>query len=185
MRMHSPLSSRGPTRRTLLLSSATATLAAAALAACTTNTPKEEVGVQRAARAAKLTWYATGGQSRQDLHKKQVARFKEIAGHDVEVVAPTGNYMDKLVADLSAGSPLDLFRLESGFLPGLVTRGQVVALDEYIKRDRLDLPDFYEKGIVMYQWQGKQWSLPWLAFRVLFANTQLLQQQGVPLPTQD
>lgn len=159
--------------------------ASAALAACAAFGRQDEVGVQRAARTAKLTWYATGAQSRQDLHRKQVVRFKEIAGHDVEVVAPTGNYMDKLVADLSAGSPLDLFRLESGFLPGLVTRNQVVALDTYIKRDRLDVPDFYEKGVIMYQFQGKQWSLPWLAFRVLFVNSQLLQQQGVPLPSQD
>ena len=181
----SKITGAGISRRTWLQTALATSLGAAGLAACGVGTPKEEVGVQRGARAAKLTWYATGGQSRQDLHKKQVARFKEIAGHDVEVVAPTGNYMDKLVADLSAGSPLDIFRLESGFLPGLVTRNQVVALDEYIKRDRLDVPDFYEKGIVMYQFQGKQWSLPWLAFRVLFANTQLLQQKGVTLPTPD
>ncbi len=159
----------------------------AVLAACAVGGQAQgpEVGVQRAARAAKLTWYATGGQSRQDLHKKQVARFKEVAGHEVELVNPTGNYMDKLVADLSAGTAVDLFRLESGFLPGLVTRNQIVALDDYIKRDRLDLPDFYEKGLVMYQFLDKQWSLPWLAFRVLFVNGQLLQQQGVPLPSQD
>ena len=172
-----------PTRRAWLLAAAGAPAGAWALAAC--GGPREEVGVQRGARAARLTWYATGGQSRQDLHKKQVARFKELTGHDVEVVAPTGNYMDKLVADLSAGSPLDIFRLESGFLPGLVTRNQLVSLDEYIKRDRLDVPDFYEKGVEMYRWQNKQYALPWLAFRVLFANSQLLQQQGVPLPPQD
>ena len=170
------------TRRWLL-----ATPASAALAACAVGGQAQgpEVGVQRAARAAKLTWYATGGQSRQDLHKKQVARFKEVAGHEVELVNPTGNYMDKLVADLSAGTAVDLFRLESGFLPGLATRNQIVALDDYIKRDRLDLPDFYEKGLVMYQFLDKQWSLPWLAYRVLFVNGQLLQQQGVPLPSQD
>ena len=90
--------------------------------------------------------------------------------------------MDKLVADLSAGTAVDLFRLELAFLPGLATRNQIVSLDDYIKRDRLDLPDFYEKGLVMYQFLDKQWSLPWLAFRVLFVNGQLLQQQGVPLP---
>ena len=156
-----------------------------AIAACGIGAPKEEVGVQRGAKVAKLVWYATGPQSRQDLHRKQTVRFKEIAGHDVEVVSPTGAYMDKLVADLSAGTQVDLFRLEFGFLPGLSTRNQLVSLDTYIKRDRVDLPDFYEKGLVMYQFGGKQWSLPWLAFRVLFVNTQLLQQQGVPLPPSD
>lgn len=146
---------------------------------------KDEVGVQRGSKVAKLTWYATGGQRRQDLHRKQTVRFKEVTGHDVEVVSPTGNSMDKLVADLSARTAVDLFRLESGFLPGLATRNQLVALVTYIKRVRLDLPDFYDKGLIMYQFGGKQGSLPWLAFRVLFVNSQLLQQQGVALPTQD
>jgi multiple sugar transport system substrate-binding protein len=169
-------------RRRWLRAAVTAT-GVAGLARC--GAPKEEVGVRRGTRVAKLVWYATGPQSRQDLHRKQTARFRELTGHDVEVVNPTGNYMDKLVADLSAGTQVDLFRLESGYLPGLATRNQLVPLDPYIKRDRLDLPDFYEKGLVMYQFQGKQWSLPWLAFRVLFANDQLLQQQGMQVPTQD
>jgi multiple sugar transport system substrate-binding protein len=185
--MGSPMerTQRAVTTRRQVVRAALAAPAAAAAAACGVGAPREEAGVQRGSKVARLVWYATGPQSRQDLHKKQTGRFKEIAGHEVEVVNPTGNYMDKLVADLSAGTQVDLFRLESGFLPGLVTRNQLVALDTYIKRDRLDLPDFYEKGVIMYQFQNKQWSLPWLAFRVLFANTQLLQQQGVPLPTQD
>lgn len=174
--------SRRVTRRQCVLG-AIAVPAAAASVAC--GGAQSEVGAQRGSRVAKLVWYATGPQSRQDLHRKQTARFKELVGHDVEVVNPTGNYMDKLVADLSAGTQVDLFRLESGFLPGLATRNQLAPLDAYIKRDRVDLPDFYEKGLVMYQFGGKQWSLPWLAFRVLFVNTQLLQQQGVPLPSQD
>ena len=104
MNPRSKVTHAGASRRAWLLTAAGATAGIGSVAACGVGAPKEEVGVQRGARTAKLTWYATGGQSRQDLHKKQVARFKEIAGHDVDVVAPTGNYMDKLVADLSAGS---------------------------------------------------------------------------------
>jgi ABC-type glycerol-3-phosphate transport system substrate-binding protein len=37
----------------------------------------------------------------------------------------------------------------------------------------------------MYHWQGKQYGLPWLAFRVLFYNVDLLQQQGLARPPTD
>jgi multiple sugar transport system substrate-binding protein len=128
---------------------------------------------------------ATGNQSRVALHQQQIARFKALTANDVELVVATGNYMDKLYADLAAGSAGDIFRLESAYVPGLATRNQLVPLDAYIKRDKVDLADLYEKGLKMYQWQGKQYSLPWLAYRVLFTNVDLLQQNGVARPTGD
>lgn len=150
-----------------------------------TRTAVPETGPQRAARPAKLSWMASGGAARVDLHRKQITRFRELTGHDVELVVVTGNYEEKLFADLAAGSAGDVVRLEAAYIPGLATRGQIAPIDAQIKRDRLDLPDFYEKGLMMYQWQGKQYSLPWLAFRALFYNADLLQQQGVSRPPDD
>jgi multiple sugar transport system substrate-binding protein len=125
---------------------------------------------------------ATGDEKRIALHQQQTSRFKALTGHDVELIHVTGEYMDKLYAAFAAGQAPDIFRLESSYLPGLVAREQVEPLDAYLRRDRVDLEDFYPKGLEMYRWQDRQYALPWLAFRVLFYNVALLQQQGVARP---
>jgi multiple sugar transport system substrate-binding protein len=173
--------------RRLLVGRAAGLLAMGGLpaAACGVGTPRDEVGAQSGSRSAKLGWMAVGSQSRLDLHQKQIARFRELTGHDVELVHVTTNYQEKLTADLAAGTAGDIFRLESREVAGMVSRNQLEPIDSYLRRDRVDLADFYDKGIGMYQWQNKQYGLPWLAFRVLFYNMDLLQQRGGTLPPQD
>lgn len=186
--MDAPLT---PTRRKFALGMA-ATWSGVIAAACTVAAPgtqggqaAPEAGARHGARAAKLSWMAVGNQSRLALHQQQIARFKELTGHEVELVHVPGNYEEKLLSDMAAGTASDIFRLESAFVPGMVTRGQLVSLEPLIKRDRVDLADFYDKGLAMYKWQNQQYGLPWLAFRVLFYNADLLQQQGIARPTQD
>lgn len=116
------------TRRRLVAGTAGLTTAGAALATagCTVGgqSTAPETGPQRAARPAKLSWMATGGAARVELHRKQIARFEELTGHDVELVVVTGNYEEKLFADLAAGSAGDVMRLESAYIPGLATPGR-------------------------------------------------------------
>jgi multiple sugar transport system substrate-binding protein len=146
----------------------------------------QEPGLGRSARSAKVSWLATGGASRVAVHQQQVTRFQELTGHSVElVIHNAGPYDEKLFSLFAAGSAPDIFRLEGPFIPVLVAQNQLMALDELIKRDRLDTADFFERGLAMYQWQGKQYALPWLAYRVLFYNVDLLAQHGVPRPPTD
>ena len=70
-------------------------------------------------------------------------------------------------------------------MPELATKGQLQPMDTYLKRDAVDLKDFFETGITMYQWQDKQYALPWLAFRALLYNADLLKQHGVAPPPSD
>jgi multiple sugar transport system substrate-binding protein len=129
---------------------------------------------------------ATGGPSRIDVHQKQIARFKELTGHDVEFIHHvTGNYEEKLFSLLAAGTAPDIFRLEGPALPSLAVQGQLAELDAFIKRDGLDIGDFFAKGLQMYEFQRKQYALPWLAYRVLFYNVDLLEKHGVTRPTGD
>ncbi|MDQ3703058.1 MAG: extracellular solute-binding protein, partial [Chloroflexota bacterium] len=146
------------TRRGLLMAVPAGTVLA--LAACSGAPSAPEAGAQRATRPARLSWLPNATGNRLTLHQRQVARFKELTGHDVELVSTTGDYMEKLVSLLAAGSAADIFRLESGFLPGLVTKGQLQPLDAYLRRDAMDLKDFFETGITMYQWQNRQYALP-------------------------
>jgi multiple sugar transport system substrate-binding protein len=146
----------------------------------------QEPGLSRASRAAKVTWMATGGQSRIDVHQKQIARFKELTGHDVEFIHhTTGNYEEKLFSMYAAGTAPDIFRLEGPSIPGMVAKSQIMELDGLIARDKLDLGDFFPTGLQMYEWQRKQYALPWLAYRVLFYNVDLLERNGVARPPTD
>jgi multiple sugar transport system substrate-binding protein len=161
-----------------------AVLAAAGCGAPAGGPEQPEAG--RAAKPGKVTWMATGAGARVALHERQVARFQEATGNTVELVVHSGGpYEEKLLSLFAAGTAPDIFRLEGPFIPAMVAQGQLAALDDYIRRDRLDTADLFEKGLAMYRWQGKQYALPWLAYRVLFYNVDLLERNGVPLPPTD
>ena len=140
----------------------------------------------RAAKTGKVSWMATGAGARVALHERQAARFQEVSGNTVElVIHNSGPYEEKLFSLFAAGTAPDIFRLEGPFIPVMVAQGKLGALDDYIRRDRVDTADIFEKGLAMYRWQGKQYALPWLAYRVLFFNVDLLEKNGVPLPPTD
>lgn len=181
-----PATRRQWLRGTAGLAAAGLTVAAGAVAGCTIGAAREEPGLQRAARAARVSWMATGGASRVALHEQQIARFSELTGHSVEFIHHSGGpYQDKLFSMYAAGSAPDLFRLEGPIVAVMATQNQIMELDAFIRRDRLDTADFFEKGLTMYRWRNKQYALPWLAFRVLFYNVDLLEQHGVARPPMD
>src|SRR5687768_11941359 len=182
------LGSHRLTRRGQLRLAAVPAVAVAAVAAVATacGGAAEEAALTRASRTTKVAWLATGNQTRVDLHQKQIARFKALTGHDVEfILHSTGSYEEKLYGLLASGSGPDIFRLEGPAVAPLATNNQLLALDPLIKRDKLDIGDLFAKGLQMYEFQKQQFALPWLAYRVLFYNVDLLQKNSVPRPPLD
>jgi multiple sugar transport system substrate-binding protein len=160
--------------------------AVAALPAAGCGGAAQESALTQAGRTTRVAWLATGNQARVGLHQQQIARFRQLTGHDVEFIHhTTGNYEEKLYALLASGTGPDIFRLEGPAIAPLATASQLLALDPLIKRDKLDVGDFFAKGLAMYEFQKQQFALPWLAYRVLFYNADLLQKNAVARPPLD
>jgi multiple sugar transport system substrate-binding protein len=90
---------------------------------------------------------------------------------------------ERLRTLLAAGTPPDVAALEAGEALPLTDKGQFLALDPYIKRDRYDLADFFEPAITQYQWKGKKYGLPrGMSNQSLYVNQNLFDDAGLRYP---
>ncbi|MGI8424345.1 MAG: extracellular solute-binding protein, partial [Chloroflexota bacterium] len=110
----------------------------------------------------RLSFASWGGPDDQDISQRHAERFQQKhVGLVVEFVSTQGqNHIDKLTAAAAAGTPIDVFYLSPGDTPTLAERGMIRAIDDYVKRDKYDVADFYEKCLEQYYWKNKLFALP-------------------------
>jgi multiple sugar transport system substrate-binding protein len=134
-----------------------------------------------------LNWEGTGVSL--DGNNKAIADFqKQFPQIKVENAAQTttGNYWDKHAALTASGSPPDLWEWEPKNVVDYFQRKQVLDLQPFVQREKLDLSDFFQKGIDQYRWKGGLWGLPRdFPNRDVFYNATAFQKDGVPLPASD
>jgi multiple sugar transport system substrate-binding protein len=120
-------------------------------------------------------------------------RFRKLhpAIHINEVWLSWTNYWPKLLTGLIAGDPPDVFDIEQGNLVQFASKGLLLPLDAYMKRDSVKASDFYTASLQEGQWNGKtlgtgpgtQYALPWdYQVGVWFYNKTMFEQAGVSLP---
>ena len=97
----------------------------------------------------------------------------------------TREMLGKIQTGLAAGTPPDLVQLEASDAVALSARGQLLALDPYLKRDRYDLVDFFERSHPQFDWRGRKYGLnKGMSNQSLYVNRTLFDQAGVvPPPT--
>lgn len=93
----------------------------------------------------------------------------------------------KMYAMVASGTLGDVFAWDPSHWQfyGAIKRNVIRELDDFIKRDKYDLNQFYKPFIEYQKWQGKIWGLPswgWTGQDGLLYNTELIQQAGVTLP---
>lgn len=97
----------------------------------------------------------------------------------------TGQTDERLQAQLAAGTPPDLFFMGSQ-ATSLIVRKAVAALDGYIRRDRIDLGDFFDRALQQFRLGGLYYGLPYdFNSSVLYYNVELFRRAGLPLPPGD
>ena len=90
---------------------------------------------------------------------------------------------EKTNAQLAAGNPPDLFHAEAGGAIGYIGKNQVMPLDPYLKRDKYDLSDFFDRSYPQYEWKGKKHGLSkGMSNQSLYVNQTLFQQAGITMP---
>ena len=104
---------------------------------------------------------------------------------DIKVVYEPipGNYMDKIQLMLATGTAPDVFYLESFYAPAMAAYDVLQPLDEYIKRDSVDLSDFEPALLSAFQFDGKTYGLVKDYTTLgLFYNTKIFNEAGIKNP---
>lgn len=96
----------------------------------------------------------------------------------------SGDFWTKRQAEFAGGSTsADIMVLNSDWvLPGGFA-GMFVDHNEYLRRDRVDVKQYYKAGFDMWGWKGKQWALPLQAGgEMVLYNKKLFDEKGVKYP---
>ena len=157
-----------------------------ALAACAQGgaTPGGEAAPTAAAlrSGVKVTWLNDANQQATPLIEGVLADWKvKQPGITLEWLRPGGQV--NLTAMVAAGTPPDLFAVDQNGFAALARSGDALALDPYLRRDKVDLVDYFPASLDMAKLDGKQHGLP-RAFNtgVLYTNLSQFEAAGIPLP---
>jgi multiple sugar transport system substrate-binding protein len=127
------------------------------------------------------------GAADQPLFEKVVARWRTThpQGPKVEWTAGTNvaDVLTKTQAGMAAGSAPDLIQQEATGAVSLSGKGQLHPIDPFIKRDKYDLSDFFERSHPQFDWKGKKYGLSkGMSNQSLYVNQTLFDQAGVAYP---
>ncbi|MFO7632763.1 MAG: sugar ABC transporter substrate-binding protein [Caldilinea sp.] len=163
-----------------MLVSACAAVAPSGGAADGTAAPTKVVFYQRG--------YVEGGTDAGSVNTdKAVAVFEQNNPDiDVEIVGIpwTAEGDTKLETALAGGTDINVFRVTSPNLPRYANQGILSEITPYLTDE--DKADFYESAFQVATVDGKVWAWPlWVTAISIFANTDILAERGVDLPTLD
>lgn len=120
------------------------------------------------------------------------AANKQLAAENIEIVISKVNgtgwpeYYQKVVSQMAAGNSPDIGRIAESYMPTLISKGQVVALTEYIKND-FDMSQYYEKTFENSAYvDGHYYGVPsGLNNYLMYYNKDLFDEAGIPYPSAD
>lgn len=96
------------------------------------------------------------------------------------------NYEEKMRTLLAAGTPSDIHRVNDDYVRGYASKGQLLDLNPYLKRDKVKREDFYEFVYDFPIHEGKYYA--WSTGnqpRLLYVNKTLFQNSGLQPPLFD
>ena len=183
----------GQTRRRTLAATAAA-LAGGALAACGADGAGTPQGTGAGAPALTrdnitLTWATPGNQQELEVYAKVAENFTR-AHPNIQITADrAASDLPKLVSLIAGGTPPDVMFATINNWPSLAAQGVWAPLDDLIKRDRFDLPDFFPQIVKPYRYDGKRFGdgplyglAKEIAVRAMYYNADHLQEAGLKPP---
>jgi ABC-type glycerol-3-phosphate transport system substrate-binding protein len=96
-------------------------------------------------------------------------------------------YMEKVLTQFAAGDAPDVIFTEVNNFKEFADKGVLVDLMPYIKRDGLDMNDYYRQIIERFTIDGKLYVLPRdiAPICVIYYNKKFFDQAGIPYPKSD
>ena len=116
-----------------------------------------------------------------------VAAFeREHPDIDVEILHVPTRYNDKILTMMAGRLAPDVMMTEITTYPQFAAKGALLDLTDYVKRDGLDMSDFYPLALRAFTYDGRLYCLPRdISGQALFYNKSMFQQAGAAYPTQD
>ena len=116
--------------------------------------------------------------------EKQVAAFeKENPDIKVKLHSITDDYLREMQTLIAAKDEPDVFYLDSMPAPQFMKMGVLEPLDEYIKKNNVDLSAYETSLVEAFQWEGKTYGIPKdYSTLALFYNKKMFEEAGVKPP---
>lgn len=135
-----------------------------------------------------LTVWLYGPPQEAELYKQLIADYRQLHPEirlRVENM-PGRSITQKLLTSMDAGHAPDLCVLHWTRIPQVASTGQLLVLDELVRRDGIDVEDYYPVGLQAYTYHEKLYGLPLRGSTITcFYNKDLFDRYGVPYPTDD
>jgi multiple sugar transport system substrate-binding protein len=126
---------------------------------------------------AELTAYQTVASTFGQKHPEYTVTVLHVPG--------TSAYLQRLNADLTAGTPADVVLLNYRRMTRYAAQGALLSLSERIQASTQIAPeDFYSQVYEAFNWQGQQWCIPQnISSLVVYYNRDLFQAAGLAEPS--
>ncbi len=155
------------------------------LAACAGAGPAAAPERAQTAESGEVEWSQWGSNADYAIAQAQVDAFNATSPKiRVRANLLTGNYLEKLQAIVSAGTPPDVQHHNSGQFEALAAKKAFGDLDPLIKRDKYRLEDLYPAFQDGVKFGGKFFALPTTGANILlFYNKSLFDKAGRKYPS--
>lgn len=143
-------------------------------------------GVKGPRTGKELLFYLSAGHDYQP-YKDVISRFEK--KHNIKVTVQQYQWeelQNKLTADFLSGDVPDITEEPGGFwATRFGTDGNIMPLDDFIKKENNFLADFVKSGLALRQAEGKTYAIPLHVTMggLVFANQKMLSKVGVKIPT--
>lgn len=134
-------------------------------------------------KVTSATYFAAG--ERLEWTNKTAEEFAKVNGPKVTIdnLQVTGNFMESLISSIAAGTGPDVARTSGAWFSDFADKGSLVDLGPYVKRDKVDMAQWYVQDDVVYR-KGKQYAIPfWQAHSIYLYNKTMFAKNGVKEPT--
>ena len=126
-------------------------------------------------------WYGAT-QDEKAAYERMVAQF-ERENPDIRVNAmlvPMSYIERKLILSVAGGVPPDVVRFYAHLGGELMSRGGLEPLDDFVKKYKFDVQDFYKVGLTQNTYRGRLYGIPWiLSPYALFYNKAAFREAGL------
>ncbi|HEX2034219.1 MAG TPA: sugar ABC transporter substrate-binding protein [Chloroflexota bacterium] len=180
------------TTRRRLLAAATGVSAGAGAAACAPGGGAQPAGGAGSAARPSATLqvvYPPTSEADREIFARIFKRFEEeyqglTVQYDDAAIGHGDRLAEKLTTAVAGGTPPDISIIHPSWSISLLSKGFFLELSDRMKQDRALRPDdLLPYALEFYQWQGKQFGLPYYSGPGLFYfNKTLFDQYGVKTP---
>lgn len=123
----------------------------------------------------------TGEPYGKEIEGKVIERFNKLHEGKIQVIAdPLAGGEDKLAIAVAGGSPPDVIKVDRFKVGSHASAGLLQPLDDLIKRDNIDISQFFPPTILEAKYKGKIYGLPWNTDdRAIYYNADLFSEVGL------